>query len=53
MRLKAEELRTMADQMQSPSARQSFLRMGETYDHMAEGFEMRTSNEKTNKTETG
>jgi hypothetical protein len=38
-RLKAEELRTVADQMKNPMARDSFVRMAETYDNLARRWE--------------
>jgi hypothetical protein len=40
-RLKAEECRAVADQMQNPMAQASFRRMAETYDRLAAEHENR------------
>jgi hypothetical protein len=53
MRQKAEELRTAAEQMENPIARQSFMRTAESYDRLAEGFEWQPQNEKIRKDEVG
>jgi hypothetical protein len=42
-RLKAEELRTVADQMKNPMAQDSFLRMAEFYDRLARQWEERAA----------
>ena len=42
-RQKAEELRTQADQMKNPFARQSLVRMAETYERLADELERRTA----------
>jgi hypothetical protein len=38
-RMKAEELRAVADQMHNPTAQESFRRMAATYDRLAERLE--------------
>jgi hypothetical protein len=44
-RLKAEELRTVADQIENPMTRDSFLRMAEFYDRLARQWEERAAGE--------
>jgi hypothetical protein len=39
LRLRAEELRAVADQVQNPMTRDSFLRMAENYERLARGYE--------------
>jgi hypothetical protein len=52
-RKKAEELRAVADQMRNPFSRQSFLRMAETYDRLAEEYENKAANQATSKPDVG
>jgi hypothetical protein len=40
-RSKAEECRTIADQMQAPAAKMSFWHMAETYERLADGMDER------------
>jgi hypothetical protein len=42
-RLKAEECRTISEQMQTPMAKTSFRQMAETYDSLADGAEERAT----------
>jgi hypothetical protein len=42
-RLKAEECRTVGDQMCDPQARASFHQMAESYDHLADSWERRST----------
>jgi hypothetical protein len=42
-RLKAEELRTVADQIKNPMTRASFVRMAETHDNLARRCEEQTA----------
>jgi hypothetical protein len=41
-RLRAEECRTIGDQMCDPSTRESFRRMGSSYDRLADAWERRS-----------
>jgi hypothetical protein len=52
-RQKAEEIRTFAHQMQIPFSRQSFARMAETYDRLAEEYENKATGHTTPKPTLG
>jgi hypothetical protein len=52
-RLKAEELRTVADQIKNPMTRDSFLRMAEVYDRLARQCEERVAGDAEKKLEAG
>jgi hypothetical protein len=50
-RLKAEELRTVADQMKNPMSRDSFLRMAEVYEKLARRCDERVAGDAAKKPE--
>jgi hypothetical protein len=50
-RLKAEELRTVADQMKNPMAQESFVRMAGVYDRLARQCEERVAGDAEKKPE--
>ena len=52
-RQKAEEIRTAADQMPNPFARESFARWAETYDRLAEDCENKSTDRTTPKPDVG
>lgn len=52
-RMKAEECRAVAEQMQNPMARLSFRSMAETYDHLAAHCEARAEQGDTQMPGTG
>jgi hypothetical protein len=52
-RMRAEELRTMADQCKTAEARESFLRLAKDYDLLAERAEARAQAQRDRETPTG
>jgi hypothetical protein len=52
-RLRAEELRAAADEMQNPLARASFLRMAENFERLAARYEAHSSVDPGKKPEAG
>jgi hypothetical protein len=52
-RLKAEEYRTVADQMKGPMARASMRQLAQTYDRLANGLEERALGLFSKKPEAG
>jgi hypothetical protein len=52
-RQKAEELRTEADQMKNPFARQSLVRMAQTYERLADDYEKKAAGKTVPKPEAG
>ena len=52
-RMKAEELRTVAEQIESPQAHDSFQRMAETYDRLAQHEEEQVAGTAKRKPEAG
>jgi hypothetical protein len=50
-RLKAEECRALADQLLNPRAKASFRRMAETYDQLADQYEIPSNNPAAKKPE--
>ncbi len=52
-RQKAEELRTEADHMKNPFARQSLVRMAETYERLADNYEGKAADAIMHKPDAG